>query len=462
MPTAGSIIFYDSGGNLSEDNSNLFWDNTNKRIGIGMNNPIKQLEIFKTGSESAIQISGDTGQQQALYFKDTAARWAIYKPASSTDLRFWDGNTDRIWFLNGGKIGIGASPNRPLEIAPATPDDYPVRFRRSNAESTYGELVSGTDGVGIAARNVSSGSGLHFFVSTGESDVERMRIASDGKVGIGVTPSANILTDIRGSGSSFKHALYGEIAYAAGIAGTKIGVFGVVTGSAVGDAYGSAGVFGRTTTYTTPGSGYGVPVGTFGDCDPLGSFTNPTTTSGRNYVQYAMEADCWSTHESSAGLRAILKTDDSAGRAVWASIRDTNLVSAGKILYCSIGDGSSTEYNVFSVKGNRNVEFFGGAGDGGGVEIMTIKNAGTTPTSNPSGGGFLYAQSGAGKWRGSSGTITTFGPAEPHCPKCGYDFIHMYENFIWKARLIKCEWCGYTKKEGPETVHEFLKRRNDA
>ncbi len=42
---------------------------------------------------------------------------------------------------------------------------------------------------------------------------------------------------------------------------------------------------------------------------------------------------------------------------------------------------------------------------------MFIGNATTVPTGNPTGGGFLYVEGGALKWRGSSGTITTIGPA---------------------------------------------------
>lgn len=45
--------------------------------------------------------------------------------------------------------------------------------------------------------------------------------------------------------------------------------------------------------------------------------------------------------------------------------------------------------------------------DGG----IFIANATTVPTGNPSGGGFLYAEAGALKWRGSSGTITILGAA---------------------------------------------------
>lgn len=42
---------------------------------------------------------------------------------------------------------------------------------------------------------------------------------------------------------------------------------------------------------------------------------------------------------------------------------------------------------------------------------LFIANSSTAPTGNPSGGGFLFVDSGALKWRGSSGTVTTIAPA---------------------------------------------------
>lgn len=46
-----------------------------------------------------------------------------------------------------------------------------------------------------------------------------------------------------------------------------------------------------------------------------------------------------------------------------------------------------------------------------GVGVMGLTNASVVPTTNPTGGGILYAQAGALKWRGSSGTVTTIAPA---------------------------------------------------
>jgi hypothetical protein len=48
---------------------------------------------------------------------------------------------------------------------------------------------------------------------------------------------------------------------------------------------------------------------------------------------------------------------------------------------------------------------------GGGDGVVGIANATTVPNSNPSGGGVLYAEAGALKWRGSGGTITTIAAA---------------------------------------------------
>ena len=48
---------------------------------------------------------------------------------------------------------------------------------------------------------------------------------------------------------------------------------------------------------------------------------------------------------------------------------------------------------------------------GGGVKVVGLANATTVPASNPTGGGVLYVESGALKYRGSSGTVTTIANA---------------------------------------------------
>lgn len=52
----------------------------------------------------------------------------------------------------------------------------------------------------------------------------------------------------------------------------------------------------------------------------------------------------------------------------------------------------------------------GGAGLGSGRGLVSIANAITVPTTDPSGGGVLYAEGGALKYRSAGGTVTTVAP----------------------------------------------------
>jgi hypothetical protein len=119
--------------------------------------------------------------------------------------------------------------------------------------------------------------------------------------------------------------------------------------------------------------------------------------------------------------------------------------SAGPELACYLSSAklftiSSTGYQFGS----------GGNDHGGGTGVIGIDNASANPSSNPTGGGILYADAGAGKWRGSSGTVTTFGPAdldgfkatsgEGHCPSCGTDFALEWANDAYGS-LTVCMRC---------------------
>ena len=64
----------------------------------------------------------------------------------------------------------------------------------------------------------------------------------------------------------------------------------------------------------------------------------------------------------------------------------------------------------------------------GGDLVTYIGNCATAPTAAPVSGYVIFAQAGAFKGIGTSATITTMGPAEPHCPRCGSDFSREYVN----------------------------------
>jgi hypothetical protein len=78
---------------------------------------------------------------------------------------------------------------------------------------------------------------------------------------------------------------------------------------------------------------------------------------------------------------------------------------------------------------------------GGGEKIIQIYNADAVPTSNAGEGGFLYADSGALKWRGQGGTTTTLGTSDPHCKQCGSDYVLEYEREEEGEYFMVCMKC---------------------
>jgi hypothetical protein len=59
--TAGSVLFAGTSGVLAQDNANLFWDDTNDRLGIGTATPFGSLHLRKSLAELIIETSSGTG-----------------------------------------------------------------------------------------------------------------------------------------------------------------------------------------------------------------------------------------------------------------------------------------------------------------------------------------------------------------------------------------------------------------
>jgi len=87
--------------------------------------------------------------------------------------------------------------------------------------------------------------------------------------------------------------------------------------------------------------------------------------------------------------------------------------SAGKYLWFTAPSGTAGNAISFTQALTLNADgslLLGGTSTPG-ARVMYIANATTVPASNPSGGGVLYVEGGALKYRGSSGTVTTIAAA---------------------------------------------------
>lgn len=147
--TANQVAFFNGTDSITSE-SNLYWDSTNDRLGIGTNTPLQDLEIKKTdgilklthtspGGRPKISF-GSIGTEQQTIYKDHVSNDLIFKTSQvSESIRIdWqqghviinEGGEDRdfrvesdsnanMLFVDGGqnRVGIGtASPSAALDV----------------------------------------------------------------------------------------------------------------------------------------------------------------------------------------------------------------------------------------------------------------------------------------------------------------------------------------------------------
>jgi len=82
--TQGSVPFVGAAGLITQDNTNLFFDDTNNRLGINTNTPSNNLDVHGGGTNPLIAINNTAGNQSLIGFaKNSTAKWRIGN--SSTD-----------------------------------------------------------------------------------------------------------------------------------------------------------------------------------------------------------------------------------------------------------------------------------------------------------------------------------------------------------------------------------------
>ena len=85
--TAGSVLFVDGSGNLGQDNSNFYWDDTNNRLGIGTTTPWANLSIAGTslGTSPLFTISTSTASATSTAFHITSQGYVGVGTTSPTN-----------------------------------------------------------------------------------------------------------------------------------------------------------------------------------------------------------------------------------------------------------------------------------------------------------------------------------------------------------------------------------------
>lgn len=169
----------------------------------------------------------------------------------------------------------------------------------------------------------------------------------------------------------------------------------------------------------------------FGNVPVVQVATTSNSTAGISVSKYAASGTGPAAHMASSrgaavGTHTIVQSGDDLGAVVFSGSDGTNFIPAvmifaecdgtpgtndmpGRLSFHTTADGASSPTERFRIDNAGNIGV-NGTSFGSGVKVMFIAN-GTAPSGTPTGGGILYVESGALKYKGSSGTVTTIAAA---------------------------------------------------
>lgn len=357
--TATRVAFWSGTSALSSD-ANLYWDNSNNRLGIGTNSPTAKLHVNNDndyaakfggtggGGDYSIEI-GQGGTNSSPGFNAVAGSM-LFKIADTEAMRI---NTSR----NVG-IGISSGMTYPLTIQAGSGNNSYVHFVNSTTGTAYndGFQVGVADGSSDGYLLLRESANMRFY--TGGS--ERMRITSGGNVGIGTTNPTRLLQLTAGepilrfnpttvSGDYLFHAGDGKLYVTPEATGVPTMTF---SSGKVG--IGATGVFTASHSLNIDGTGLAIKNDTNGSSNNWSTIKNTDTGSNSNLV-----------FNSGLGTALTLNHDKTATFA--GAVTFDNVISGVRGSFVS----TLTNATVLSAEGNytsaNSVKLFEAKRTGGAV-----------------------------------------------------------------------------------------------
>jgi len=211
--TAGSVLFAGTGGVLSESNDNFFWDNTNKRLGIGTITPGVPLDIHGTGTNA--QFNGTGTNNAYLQFQNAGtSKWRLgntyaagvnnfelYNNATTTTALSFNGTTSNATFNAGLRTTgtadqqlwvYGSSPSLRLYDNATTPTINGFVGMSTAANNFINGSVSGDMCIGTSTNGK-----IHFGSGNTTTVDPTITILNTSLVGIGtIAPTAKLMVTI--------------------------------------------------------------------------------------------------------------------------------------------------------------------------------------------------------------------------------------------------------------------------
>jgi hypothetical protein len=300
--------------------------------------------------------------------------------------------SDRMIIKDNGNVGIGTtSPIDKLHIVGGLTSTGLI----APSNTSIGSIQFGYNGTSGVIRTWNSSP---LFLETG--GVNRLHITSTGNVGIGTTSTQLTATDrtvldINGASQSL-------------IALSRAGIWsGYLAASSSATELASATlpliftVNGSERMRITSTGNVGI-----GITDPLTKIEIASTGENILRLRSVNGSAFYIANANDPSLTTLFAIGDSASILGGTANQSATLFTSSVPLTFFINGSERMRITSAGNVGIGTTDQFGG-----GAKVIGIANATTAPSSNPTGGGVLYVEGGALKFRGSSGTVTTIANA---------------------------------------------------
>lgn len=379
-----SIEVPDTTGALQTRFEILFADRTTGDIGLDKTFIITNQADFvvRCSNNQVLRMAASAGTEKAIEFNNdsfgasASRRWKIRANSTAE---------------SGSNVGTDFQLVRYDDAGTAV--DSPIEVTRSS-----GQVLLGT----------SSGSGVIVRRSNASSGAPALQVQANtaGGTGVEIQTQSNTSRILQALVSGDANRRYyidtdGTHNWGPGTAGVDVNLYRSATNIlATDDLFQAVGV----TSTTTGGTAAGTFATSADGTASLGTVViNPFSTAKRA-LDIRLAAD------SVSRLRVDFSQGSGAGTLVFGdgTTADVSLYRTSTTTLRTTGS-FTIDLDLRTV---RNAQFGSATlSVGGGTGVIGITNASVVPTTNPSGGGVMYVEAGALKFRGSSGTVTTLAPA---------------------------------------------------
>ena len=202
--TPGSVPFAGTAGLITQDNTNLFWDDTNNRLGINTNTPTNNLDVHGTGTIPLLALNNTAGNQSFIGFvNNSVAKWRIGNSSTNSFDILNVSLSANALKINGGDSSveitnyINVQSNGSIFGSNANGSD-PVRIQGNNAGKVirFFNAAAGTADLEVSGTSTSSAFRFSTF-----STINAFRIENSGSVLVN-TPSDDGVNKLQVNGSA--------------------------------------------------------------------------------------------------------------------------------------------------------------------------------------------------------------------------------------------------------------------